>query len=70
MLYTNISSILGFSRIHETKGEVFMYPEVIKKMAFSKEHKDLLLKLYNKEITRREYDRLVQTLYRPAKESV
>ncbi|MFJ6242368.1 adhesin [Bacillus bombysepticus] len=27
-----------------------MYPEVIKKMAFSKEHRDLLLKLYNKEI--------------------
>lgn len=50
--------------------EVFMYPEVIKKMAFSKEHKDLLLKLYNKEITRQEYDRCVQTLYRPAKESV
>lgn len=60
----------GFSRIHETEGKVFMYPEVIKKMAFSKEHKDLLLKLYNKEITRREYDRLVQALYRPAKESV
>lgn len=83
MLYTNVSSVLvfinykaeilmftGFSCIHETEGEVFMYPEVIKKMAFSKEHKDLLLKLYNKEITRREYDRLVQTLYRPAKESV
>ncbi|WP_342045590.1 hypothetical protein [Bacillus sp. OTU530] len=45
-----------------------MYPEVINKMAFSKEHKDLLLKLYNKEITRREYDQLVQVLYRPAKE--
>lgn len=37
-------------------------------MAFSKEHKDLLLKLYNKEITRREYDQLVKVLYRPAKE--
>lgn len=46
----------------------FMYPEVIKKMAFSKEHRDLLLKLYNKEITRREYDRLVESLYRPSKE--
>ena len=44
-----------------------MYPEVIKKMAFSKEHRDLLLKLYNKEITRREYDRLVQSLYKPSK---
>ena len=83
MLYANVSSVLvfindkaemlmftGFSRIHGTEGEVFMYPEVIKKMAFSKEHKDLLLKLYNKEITRREYDRLVQALYRPAKESI
>ena len=37
-------------------------------MAFSKEHRDLLLKLYNKEITRREYDRLVQSLYKPSKE--
>ncbi|MGN5652523.1 MULTISPECIES: hypothetical protein [Bacillus] len=46
-----------------------MYPEVIKKMAFSKEHRDLLLKLYNKEITRREYDRLVESLYRPSKEA-
>ena len=33
-----------------------------------KEHRDLLLKLYNKEITRREYDRLVQSLYKPSKE--
>ena len=46
-----------------------MYPEVIKKMAFSREHRDLLLKLYNKEITRREYDRLVESLYRPSKEA-
>lgn len=46
-----------------------MYPEVIKKMAFSKEHRDLLLKLYNKEITRSEYDRLVESLYRPSKEA-
>lgn len=45
-----------------------MYPDVIRKMGFSKEHKDLLLRLYNKEITRREYDRLVQGLYRPSKE--
>ncbi len=44
-----------------------MYPEVINKMAFSKKHKDLLLKLYNKEITRKEYDHLVQLLYRPTK---
>ncbi len=27
-----------------------MYPEVIKKMAFSKEHRDLLLKLYKKRL--------------------
>jgi hypothetical protein len=47
-----------------------MYPEVINKMAFSKEHKDLLLKLYNKEITRREYDRLVQALLHPAPDAV
>lgn len=47
-----------------------MYPEVISKMAFSKEHKDLLLKLYNKEITRKEYDNLVKGLYRPSKEPV
>ncbi|MFK4333113.1 hypothetical protein ABH955_003771 [Bacillus sp. RC240] len=46
-----------------------MYPEVIKKMAFSRGHRDLLLKLYNKEITRREYDRLVESLYRPSKEA-
>lgn len=46
-----------------------MYPEVIKKMAFSKEHRDLLLKLYNKEIKRSEYDRLVESLYRPSKEA-
>lgn len=57
----------GSSR--ETEGDVCMYPEVIRKMAFSKEHKDLLLKLYNKEITRREYDHLVQSLYRPTKEA-
>ncbi|MFD3446560.1 hypothetical protein ACFDTO_18350 [Microbacteriaceae bacterium 4G12] len=47
-----------------------MYPEVINKMGFSKEHKDLLLRLYNKEITRREYDHLVQALYRPSQEAV
>lgn len=57
----------GISR--EMEGNVSMYPEVIRKMAFSKEHKDLLLKLYNKEITRREYDHLVQLLYRPTKEA-
>jgi hypothetical protein len=48
------------------EGGLYMYPEIISKMGFSKEHKDLLLKLYNKEITRREYDRLVQELYQPA----
>ncbi|UOY91093.1 hypothetical protein MUG87_10990 [Ectobacillus sp. JY-23] len=47
-----------------------MYPEIISKMAFSKAHKDLLLKLYNKEITRREYDRLVQELYEPIPQPV
>ncbi|MCP8967684.1 hypothetical protein [Ectobacillus ponti] len=45
-----------------------MYPAFINKMAFSKEHKDLLVKLYNKEITRKEYDRIVQTMYRPSPE--
>lgn len=40
-----------------------MYTDLINKMAFSKEHKDLLLSLYNKQITRREYDQLVQNLY-------
>lgn len=42
-----------------------MYPKFIDKMAFSKAHKELLIKLYNKEITRIEYNRLVDTLYRP-----
>ncbi|MDR4458753.1 adhesin [Bacillus tropicus] len=46
-----------------------MSPEVIKKMVFSKDHIDLLLKLYNKEITLSEYDRLVESLYRPSKEA-
>ena len=48
-----------------------MYPEVIKKMAFSKEHRDLLLKLYNKEITRRDmidlYNRYINLLKRFAR---
>lgn len=43
-----------------------MYTNLINKMAFSKEHKDLLLSLYNKQITRREYDQLVQNLYPPS----
>ncbi|MGE6552385.1 hypothetical protein ACQKFK_26390 [Bacillus mycoides] len=32
-------------------------------MAFSKAHKELLIKLYNKEITRSEYNRLVDAIY-------
>jgi hypothetical protein len=32
-------------------------------MAFSKEHKDLLIQLYNKEITRNEYNRVLNNLY-------
>ncbi|MED1042397.1 MULTISPECIES: hypothetical protein [Bacillus] len=32
-------------------------------MAFSKTHKELLIKLYNKEITRSEYNRLIDTFY-------
>ncbi|MEW4152272.1 hypothetical protein Q0N88_19330 [Bacillus thuringiensis] len=42
-----------------------MYPKFIDKMAFSKAHKELLIKLYNKEITRSEYNHLVDTFYRP-----
>ncbi|WP_276569948.1 hypothetical protein [Bacillus thuringiensis] len=34
-------------------------------MAFSKAHKELLIKLYNKEITRSEYNRLIDTFYHP-----
>ncbi|MBO9129965.1 hypothetical protein [Bacillus sp. 165] len=44
-----------------------MYLDTINKMAFSQEHKDLLLKLYNKEISRREYDRLVEALFHPVR---
>ncbi|EOO57817.1 hypothetical protein IKE_06270 [Bacillus cereus VD196] len=40
-----------------------MYPKFFDKMAFSKEHKDLLIQLYNKEITRNEYNRVLNTLY-------
>ncbi|PEW57822.1 MULTISPECIES: hypothetical protein [Bacillus cereus group] len=40
-----------------------MYPKFFDKMAFSKEHKDLLIKLYNKEITRNEYNRVLNNLY-------
>ncbi|MDF9625758.1 hypothetical protein ACT7C1_22020 [Bacillus paranthracis] len=42
-----------------------MYPKFIDKMAFSKAHKELLIKLYNKEITRSEYNRLIDTFYHP-----
>ncbi|EJQ99083.1 hypothetical protein II5_05825 [Bacillus cereus MSX-A1] len=40
-----------------------MYPKLFDKMAFSKEHKDLLIQLYNKEITRNEYNRVLNNLY-------
>ncbi|KAA0756050.1 hypothetical protein DN401_12425 [Bacillus sp. BF2-3] len=40
-----------------------MYPKFFDKMAFSKEHKDLLIQLYNKEITRNEYNRILNNLY-------
>lgn len=40
-----------------------MYPKWIDKMAFSKVHKELLVQLYLKEITRFEYDSLVNELY-------
>ncbi|MEH7149631.1 hypothetical protein V7095_04140 [Bacillus thuringiensis] len=40
-----------------------MYPKWIDKMAFSKAHKELLIQLYSKQITRREYDSLVNQLY-------
>ncbi|PPI92465.1 adhesin [Escherichia coli] len=68
IFYANISSVFQNQEVYVKWRGCFMYPEVIKKMAFSKEHRDLLLKLYNKEITRREYDRLVQSLYKPSKE--
>lgn len=68
IFYANISSVFRDQEVYVKWRGCFMYPEVIKKMAFSKEHRDLLLKLYNKEITRREYDRLVQSLYKPSKE--
>ena len=68
IFYANISSVFRNQEVYVKWRGCFMYHEVIKKMAFSKEHRDLLLKLYNKEITRREYDRLVQSLYKPSKE--
>ncbi|OQR53557.1 hypothetical protein CDB3_29050 [Bacillus sp. CDB3] len=40
-----------------------IYPRWIDKMAFSKAHKELLVRLYGKQITRREYDSLVNQLY-------
>jgi hypothetical protein len=42
-----------------------MYPKFFNKMAFSKKHKDLLIQLYNKEITRSEYNHLLNVLYEP-----
>ncbi|WP_276318850.1 hypothetical protein [Bacillus thuringiensis] len=39
-------------------------------MAFSKAHKELLIKLYNKEITRSEYNRLIDKFYRPQQKVV
>ncbi|WP_179883930.1 hypothetical protein [Bacillus thuringiensis] len=40
-----------------------MYPKWIDKMAFSKVHKELLVKLYLQQITRCEYDSFVNALY-------
>ncbi|MDZ5480353.1 hypothetical protein [Bacillus thuringiensis] len=40
-----------------------MYPKFFDKMAFSKEYKDLLIQLYNKKITRNEYNRVLNNLY-------
>lgn len=40
-----------------------MYPKWIDKMAFSKAHQELLIQLYRKQITRREYDSMVNELY-------
>ncbi|PER32192.1 hypothetical protein COL26_32695 [Bacillus thuringiensis] len=40
-----------------------MYPKFFDKMAFSKEHKDLLIQLYNKKITRNEYNLVLNNLY-------
>ncbi|AXY11266.1 hypothetical protein COD10_26465 [Bacillus thuringiensis] len=40
-----------------------MYPKFFDKMAFSKEHKDLLIQLYDKEITRNEYNHALNKLY-------
>lgn len=47
-----------------------MYPKFIDKMAFSKAHKELLIKLYNKEITRSEYNRLIDMFYHPQQKVV
>ncbi|OTW56124.1 hypothetical protein BK703_15100 [Bacillus thuringiensis serovar silo] len=35
----------------------------VSQMAFSKAHQELLIQLYRKQITRREYDSLVNELY-------
>jgi len=40
-----------------------MYPKWIDKMEFSKAHQELLIQLYRKQITRREYNSLVNELY-------
>ena len=42
-----------------------MYPKFFNEMTFSKDYKDFLIQLYNKEITRNEYNRLLITLYKP-----
>ncbi len=45
-----------------------MYPKFIDKIAFSQAHKKLLIQLYNKEISRSEYNQLVEVFYRSNKE--
>ncbi|MEN1938748.1 hypothetical protein AAIE21_25275 [Paenibacillus sp. 102] len=47
-----------------------MYPKFFNKMAFSKEHKDLMIQLYNKEITRSEYNKLLNSLYEPTPKTI
>ncbi|MBG0968023.1 hypothetical protein [Bacillus sp. SRB3LM] len=47
-----------------------MYPKWIDKMAFSKAHKELLVQLYMKLITRCEYDKLVNDLYNPTQKII
>ncbi|MGN4817030.1 hypothetical protein ACTFRO_27230 [Bacillus cereus group sp. MYBK163-2] len=40
-----------------------MYPKFFDKMGFPKEYKDLLIQLYNKEVTRNEYNCVLNNLY-------